>query len=128
MTIEELSSPLYKVLNNKYRVLHHLLFWMIFFSEELFSITGLTQIDFNWHYVSFNLTSVAIVYINLYVLIPYIMFKGRLWHYLASIVLLLIFFSIILISWNIDFALGFFQIFGSEDFCFKVSSSFWRER
>lgn len=71
------------VLNRSTWFIRHLLFWIFIYLEEFLSILGIGSIDISINEVLPSLLpDMALVYINLYILIPIFALKGKLWHYI----------------------------------------------
>ena len=81
------------ILNEKYRIGFHVLFWVVMYLDEFLAIFGITQ-AFETEYIKYVilafLLDLAMVYLNLYVLIPFLLLKNKVWQYL-SLTLLSIF-------------------------------------
>lgn len=77
----------------KWRWVWHLFFWIYIYLDVIFSIFGITPEDEGYHIIFLGfLLDVAIVYINLYVLSPKFLLKGKYLEYIFFT-----FFSLILV-------------------------------
>lgn len=86
------------LLNDKYRFFYHFLFWLFVYSDGVLALLGLTEDStpgLAFIFINF-LIDAALVYINLYILIPKYLLKGRIWYY--------IFFTVIGIFINLELA------------------------
>jgi len=86
------------LLSDQYRIFYHFLFWIFVYSDGVLSLLGLTEDSTPgavFIFINF-LIDAALVYINLYVLIPKYLLKGRTWYY--------IFFTVIGIFINLELA------------------------
>jgi len=73
------TKPFQWILDDRYRVLFHILFWVIIYVDELFSLVGLTEpMGVSW-LVPFSSIAIdmVLVYTTLYVFIPKFLFKGK---------------------------------------------------
>ncbi|MEL6986974.1 MAG: hypothetical protein AAGK97_04010, partial [Bacteroidota bacterium] len=76
--------------NPKYRVAYHILFWVAMYLDEILSVFGITEAYNNYGYTLIELASdLALVYFNLYVLIPYFLRKNKFALYIVCTVLTL---------------------------------------
>lgn len=75
------TKPFEWILDNRYRLLFHVLFWLVIYLDELLSIFGITP-DFDFGYLVIEIIAdMALVYFNLYILIPRFLFKNKIWSY-----------------------------------------------
>ncbi len=80
-----LTKPFEWILQDRYRVLFHLIFWFVMYMDEWLSLVGITTPYEDWGIIFLPfLIDAALVYLNLYVLIPFLLLKGRLWAYVAA--------------------------------------------
>lgn len=80
------------ILDGRYRILFHILFWAVIYVDELFSFIGITE-PMNSSLTLLGLTfllDLILIYITLYVFIPKLFFKGKTWAFLLSTVGLLL--------------------------------------
>ena len=86
------TKPFEWILNDRYRILFHILFWIILYLDEFLSLFGITE-----EYSMIKLTGIEIfmdmtlVYVNLYILIPYFLLKKRVGWYVVLTLLMLAF-------------------------------------
>jgi len=73
------TKPFQWILDDRYRVLFHILFWMVIYIDELFSLIGLTEPIGRsiFALLIFLLIDVLLIYVTLYVFIPKLLFKGK---------------------------------------------------
>jgi len=68
------------ILNDKYRIPFHLLFWMVMYMDEFFALIGITE-PYESEYIKYILLEIGLdillVYFNLYVLIPVFLLKNK---------------------------------------------------
>lgn len=78
------QSVLYRfILEDKFWLVRHLLFWSVYFSDELLSFAGITPEYEDWECVLLRfVVEVSMVYLNLYVLIPKFFAKNKIYTYL----------------------------------------------
>lgn len=69
--------------NKKYRIWKHLAFWLFVYADELLSILGITEpIDVPfWQVILEILGDMAMIYINIYYLLPRLFLKGKVLSY-----------------------------------------------
>lgn len=85
------------LLDKRYRILWHILFWMALYIDPFFSILGITPpLDIPWYMLMVGLIlDMILVYLNIYVLLPRFLLKGKIAIYiilsLASLALILYF-------------------------------------
>lgn len=84
------------ILDKKYRIMWHILFWVFIYVDPLLSIFGFTSpIDYPLVLVVGFLLDVFLVYFNMYVLIPKLLWKNKIILYILltvlSIVIILVF-------------------------------------
>jgi len=115
MQTERYNKILEWILDDRYRIYFHALFWLFVFSDEVLSVLEITELQgYGFSYV---LTSfcvyMACIYINLYYLTPKFLLQNKVAYY--------IFFTIIsiFISLEIKFTLTF------PLFCFDCENSIW---
>jgi sensor histidine kinase YesM len=73
------TKPFYWILDGRYRILFHILFWMVIYVDELFSLIGLTEpigVSFLLPLITI-LIDLILVYTTLYAFIPKFLFKGK---------------------------------------------------
>ncbi len=90
------------ILNSRYRIWWHVLFWIVMYLDDFLSLFGLTA-SHEWDqmkYVAFGIAlDMVMVYINFYVLIPKFFLKGKYAQYgLLSLIILVI--NIMLVCMN----------------------------
>lgn len=89
-------KPFEWILDNRYRWLFHVLFWLILYLDEFLAIIGVTPaLDNPFETGFFFLVDVTIVYFNLYFLIPKLLLKNQPLKYLLI--------SILTVALNISF-------------------------
>jgi two-component system LytT family sensor kinase len=73
-----------RLLNNKYRIIHHAVFislifsfWFLYRVQHLKTFEDVTKI------ILYSLTYVTIAYLNIYFLIQRFLFRGKIWQYIA---------------------------------------------
>lgn len=84
MVVGRFDKSLYTLFSDKYRVLHHVLFWMVYFFD-FYSNIAIAAFDPNKEISEFiyttkywvYLTDFIIIYINLYLIIPYFLMKDK---------------------------------------------------
>lgn len=72
------SIPFDWLLNKKYRIWYHILFWVAMYLEELLSLVGFTE-EYTLYYpilIEFC-SDVILVYFNLYILIPFFLMRKQ---------------------------------------------------
>ena len=85
------------LLDKRYRVLWHIIFWLVLYVDPFFALLGITPpLDVPWYILMLGLLfDMFLVYINIYVLLPRFLLKGKIVIYiilsLASLVLILYF-------------------------------------
>jgi len=80
----EQNKMLGLILNKRYRLLWHILFWIVMYLDEFLSLFGLTagyQLDEVKFVVLGIVLDMAMVYINFYILIPLFFLKGKYLEY-----------------------------------------------
>ncbi len=86
------------LLNKKYRVIKHLLFWLFVYSDEFLSIVNITEaFDVPFYYILLEIVGdMIVVYFNIYYLLPKFFLKARVFTYglctLISICFLMVFY------------------------------------
>lgn len=82
------TNKLFAFLDNKYRIVHHSLFWSLYLTAQFIGVLA-DKSDFfeELFYVGFDILT---VYINIYVLLPKLLLKNKGGYYFISIVGLLI--------------------------------------
>jgi two-component system LytT family sensor kinase len=83
MSVETVSTSFLRFLDKKYRVVHHLLFWTFIFFDEILSFIGVTdQLGYPIEvFILLASLQVGVVYVNLYILMPFLLFKNYIWQY-----------------------------------------------
>ncbi len=82
------ANKLFLFLSNKYRIIHHLLFWIIYLSAQFIGVfAGKTDFYEQLFYVIFDIIA---VYINIYILLPRFLLKNKGTKYVIFILLLFI--------------------------------------
>lgn len=78
------TKPFEWILNDRYRIWFHLLFWLVMYLDEFFALIGLTE-PYDVAYIPFliiyMIIDVILVYVNFYILIPRFLLKNKLWTY-----------------------------------------------
>lgn len=113
-----LTKPFEWILQDRYRVLFHLVFWFVMYLDEWLSLLGVTEAyEDIWVILLPFAIDAAMVYLNLYILIPQFLLKGKLWIYA-----LLTLFSLALVSVEqyaiFDFGCGDCSVW--EDVLFNI--------
>ncbi|MCB0663093.1 MAG: sensor histidine kinase [Saprospiraceae bacterium] len=81
---QEFTRPFQWILENRHRWVFHLAFWIFIYLDEILSLVYLTPQIKSFHLVFFEVPAdMALVYINLYFLIPQFLIKRNIWEYLA---------------------------------------------
>ncbi len=81
----KLTKPFEWILQDRYRVFFHLIFWFVMYMDEWLSLVGITSAFEDWEIIFLPfLIDATLVYLNLYVLIPFLLLRGRLWGYIAA--------------------------------------------
>lgn len=74
------------ILNDKYRIWFHILFWVVMYLDEFLALLGITE-PYSIEIIPFIiieiLFDIILVYVNLYILIPFFLLKNKLWVYTA---------------------------------------------
>lgn len=81
---ERFTKPFEWILNDKYRILFHILFWLVLYLDEFLSLVGITEeIELEiFKLIGMEVVvDMTLVYVNLYILIPYFLFKKRAWQF-----------------------------------------------
>jgi len=84
---------IFRFLSNKYRIIHHLLFWIVYSFTYFLSVSN--NPSSTGRYLLYFLLNIALVYTNLYILLPKYLLKNKIWIYLGltfSIILVDLFF------------------------------------
>ncbi|MEM1319626.1 MAG: histidine kinase [Bacteroidota bacterium] len=86
------------VLSDQYRILFHILFWLFVYSDKILALLGFTGYSGLTPMYTFLTLCIdaALVYLNLYILIPRFLLQGKIWYYL--------FFTVISIFINLELA------------------------
>lgn len=86
------------ILNKKYRIGFHVLFWIVMYLDEFLALIGITE-PFESDQIKYIIVGIlldmAMVYLNLYVFIPFLLLKNKVWQYILLTVL-----SVLIISYN----------------------------
>ncbi|MEZ5058076.1 MAG: histidine kinase [Saprospiraceae bacterium] len=81
---QEFTRPFQWILENRHRWVFHLAFWIFIYLDEILSLVYLTPQIESFHLVLFEIPAdMALVYVNLYFLIPLFLIKRNIWEYLA---------------------------------------------
>lgn len=82
------NNYLHWILNDKYRVFFHLLFWMFIYLSDVLSLFGLLEPGiYDWIFFTILFMDVFIVYFNLYFLIPKLLLKQKYLLYIAATII-----------------------------------------
>ncbi len=82
---KDFTKPFQWLLDGRYRLLFHLMFWVFVYLDELLSLIGITPPLENPLLLIWEvLGDVFLVYFNLYVLLPWLLLKNKVWRYLAA--------------------------------------------
>lgn len=86
-----LTKPFEWILQDRFRVFFHLIFWFVMYLDQWLSLTGITASYDDWELILWPfLMDVTLVYLNLYVLIPYLLMKRQLlWYILLTVLSIL---------------------------------------
>ena len=80
------TKPFEILLDKRYRIGFHLLFWLVMYLDEFLSFIGITSPypeEYFWYNISSLSLDVALVYFNFYVLIPRLLLKNKVRWYLG---------------------------------------------
>ncbi len=73
------------LLNPNYRWLWHILFWLLMYLDTFLSFIGITPgFESNLEQISYILLDMVFVYFNLYVLVPYLLFRNKIIIYILA--------------------------------------------
>ena len=86
------TKPFQWILDDRYRILFHILFWCVIYVDELFSLIGLTEPMGVSPWLTFwsIVIDMILVYTTLYFFIPKLLFKGKTIAFLLSTLSLLL--------------------------------------
>lgn len=91
MMQRDFTTPFQWILDNRYRWLFHLFFWVLIYLDELLSLIGVTSSIPNIHLLGFEVgADMTMVYLNLYVLIPRFLLRQRPLAYIGLTLLTLV--------------------------------------
>jgi len=80
-----------KFFDDRYRIIHHLLFWLLLTVDYFFWIPDSRHPgDELMHFVYFGI-EMAVIYVNLYVFVPFLLLKNRLWQFFTFTVVSILF-------------------------------------
>ena len=86
--MEQKTTDLSWIFDDQYRIVHHLLFWIYIYLSDFLALFGLLEPDlYDWIFFTILVLDVAIVYLNLYVLIPQFLLKRKYLLYLLLTIL-----------------------------------------
>jgi len=93
---QKIQNPLDWIMGGKYRVLYHILFWMVMYLDETFSLVGITEpLESPLEDVFYIAMDMLLVYFNLYILIPQLLLKNKVWRYIGATTLSILIMSLI---------------------------------
>ena len=79
----------------QYRWVRHLLFWGFIYIDPLLSLVGITdELDNGWQiWTDLILPDLVLVYFNLFLLVPFFLFKNRFFLYFLTTLITLLLYS-----------------------------------
>lgn len=93
-----MDSKLSWLYSKKYRWLFHLLFWVFIYSDQIIVAivpvgdfpppSSTTDIHYEFNFLYVLLSDLAGVYVNLYLLIPFLLFRQKIWQYIVAFAIL----------------------------------------
>lgn len=88
MPQQNFTKPFEWILDNRYRWLFHVLFWLFMYSDEFLALLGITSPLTNSLYtLVVFLLDVVLVYFSLYFLVPKLLLKNKFWLYISLTIL-----------------------------------------
>ncbi len=79
---KDFTKPFQWLLDGRYRLLFHLVFWVFIYLDEWLSLVGITPpLDHPKLLILEISGDVFLVYFNLYVLLPWLLLKNKVWRY-----------------------------------------------
>lgn len=93
-----------RFLDDKYRLIHHILFWIFIYLDEILSLVGLTD-EMEFERVFFLITAVDIfvVYLVIWYLVPKFLYNNHIWMFLILSSLFIFTDSMISYYLSVDF-------------------------
>ncbi|MBU0764119.1 MAG: histidine kinase [Bacteroidetes bacterium] len=98
MAVEKIDTILYRLFSDRFRIVHHILFWIIYFLDFFMSVIKagldpripLSEVLVSPTYLYFAIDAL-LIYVNLYIFIRLFLLKNRIWLYfiLTSVALVI---------------------------------------
>jgi len=101
------TKPFEWILSDRYRIFFHLLFWLVVYLDEFLSIFGITPELENYGGLFLEIgADMLLVYVNLYILMPYFLFRHKFWTYIGLTFLALVINCFIMVSIYDDYPIS----------------------